>query len=87
MAVNVKAGTYPALAVADPCRDVVERTRGRVHEEIGTAVAHALFTLYGDRRTAGLSLDSTCVRETLAARVIDELDDAGYVVRWGGRRA
>lgn len=86
MAVDVKAGAYPALSVAGTSEPVL-RARGRVHEEIGTAVAHALFTLYGASRTAGLSLDSTCVRETLAARVIGELEAAGYVVRWSGRRA
>ena len=57
---------------------------GMERRDLGLAVGHALFTLYGEKRVAGLALDSETLRETLAQRVISELSAAGYVIRFVG---
>ena len=77
------AGTYAALRLASVEEDYLgQRThdRGMKHRDVGRAIAESCFTLYGEKRTAGLALDSESIRETWAQRFLAELEAAGYRV-------
>ena len=86
MTVAAKPGTYPGLSIAGgESYDAQRRAdAGMLRRDVGLAVGHALFTLYGEKRAAPLALDSETVRETLAQRVLSELAAAGYRVTFIG---
>ena len=50
--------------------------------DVGRAIAESCFTLYGEKRTAGLALDSETVRETWAQRFLAEVEAMGYRVEF-----
>jgi hypothetical protein len=79
MVVTTKEGTYPALSQYAHQRLC---DKGMRHRDIGLAIGEALFAVYGERRVAGLALDSETVRETLAQRFLRELEGAGYRVEF-----
>ena len=74
-------GTYAALRIAS-VEDPATRPTGRKHRDVGRAIAESCFTLYGEKRTAGLALDSETVRETWAQRFLAEIEAAGYRVEF-----